>query len=98
MNGGALRDRLTALGGSDILTGGSDGDVLIGQDGNDQLFADQLVNVSSLTTFESFGGVVGTGTQGDFLTGGLNDDVLVGRGKNAGHAWETAPDTVLLSV
>lgn len=80
MNGGALRDRLTALGGSDILTGGSDGDVLIGQDGNDQLFADELVTVSSLVSFENFGGTVGTGAQGDFLTGGTNDDVLVGGG------------------
>ena len=77
MNGEALRDRLTALGGSDILTGGSDGDVLIGQDGNDQLFSDQLVNVSGLVSFENFGGTVGTGAPGDFLTGGINDDVLV---------------------
>ena len=77
MNVEALRDRLTALGGSDILTGGSDGDVLIGQDGNDQLFSDQLVNVSGLVSFENFGGTVGTGAPGDFLTGGINDDVLV---------------------
>ena len=78
MNGGALRDRLTALGGSDMLTGGSQNDVLIGQDGNDQLFADQLVTVSSLVSFENFGGTVGTGAPGDFLTGGIHDDVLRG--------------------
>ncbi len=82
MNGGALRDRLTALGGSDVLTGGSDYDVLIGQDGNDHLFADELVTVSSLVSFENFGGTVGTGTPGDFLTGGTNDDVLVGGAPN----------------
>ena len=82
INGGALRDRLTALGGDDIVIGGSDIDVLIGQEGNDQLFADQLMTVASLTSREHVGGLVGTGAQGDFLTGGLNDDVLVG---GAGH-------------
>jgi Ca2+-binding RTX toxin-like protein len=95
MNGGALADRLTALGGSDILTGGSDGDVLIGQDGNDQLFAEQLVTVSSLTTFENFGGTVGTGVQGDFLTGGINDDVLVGGAGNDALYGGTGKDLVL---
>jgi Ca2+-binding RTX toxin-like protein len=56
----------------------TDRDVLIGQDGNDHLFTDQLVNVSSLTSFENFGGTIGTGAPGDFLTGGINDDVLRG--------------------
>jgi Ca2+-binding RTX toxin-like protein len=95
MNGGALRDRLTALGGSDVLTGGSDGDVLIGQDGNDQLFADELVTVSSLVSFENFGGTVGTGANGDFLTGGINDDVLVSGAGNDALYGGTGKDLIL---
>jgi hypothetical protein len=76
-------------------TVGSDGDVLIGQDGNDQLFADELVNVSGLVSFENFGGTVGTGTNGDFLTDGTNDDVLVSGAGNDALYGGTGKDLVL---
>ncbi|WP_294245168.1 calcium-binding protein [Propionivibrio sp.] len=75
-------------GGSDVLTGDERllrryegtprGDAIIANSGNDDLFADTLIDLNALPTFEGFGGLIGSGRKGDFLVGNLGNDRLVG--------------------
>jgi VCBS repeat-containing protein len=91
--GGAGDDRILALrgndwvqarAGNDVIVGGTQEgfpgyqDYLMGEEGNDVLYADEEADLSSLESRKNFGGDSGEVRIGDVLFGGQGDDSLAG--------------------
>ena len=74
--GEAGQDILQGGAGDDILAGGQDADISLGEDGNDEVYADDKID---LATAVSQGEVqAGSGLKGDWLDGYTGEDILVG--------------------
>jgi Ca2+-binding RTX toxin-like protein len=82
----ALRgdDWVPAGKGNDIVVGGTQEafpgyqDYLMGEEGNDLIYADEETSLTELPSLSNFGGAVADNRIGDDLFGGIGDDILVG--------------------
>ncbi|MCD2452583.1 putative Ig domain-containing protein [Methylicorpusculum oleiharenae] len=71
-------DMLIGTFGDDYMVGGVDRDILEGWNGDDVLFADQAVDLKTVTDYRDFGGETANGQYGDFLSAGSGNDILIG--------------------
>lgn len=71
-------DKFIGTFGDDYMVGGADRDILEGWNGDDVLFADQAVDLITLTDYLDFGGETTNGQYGDFLSAGSGNDILIG--------------------
>jgi Ca2+-binding RTX toxin-like protein len=71
-------DKLVGTFGDDFMVGGVDRDILEGWNGDDVLFADQVVDLKTVTDYRDFGGETANGQYGDFLSAGSGNDILIG--------------------
>jgi Ca2+-binding RTX toxin-like protein len=82
----ALRgdDWVQAGKGNDIVVGGTQvafpgyQDYLMGEEGNDLIYADEETSLTALPSLSNFGGAVADNRIGDDLFGGIDNDILVG--------------------
>ncbi|MCF8198712.1 MAG: VCBS domain-containing protein [Sulfuritalea sp.] len=78
INGGDGNDWILTMasnGGSDVVTGGAGRDVIVEGDGDDKLYAGDIITVTDALAAEN---ATPTGLQGEALSGGAGDDLAIG--------------------
>lgn len=80
IEGGTGQDLLNGGAGNDTLLGGVDSDGVSGNEGNDQIYAE---NQQTINAAYALGETqTGSGQRGDLLDGGTGDDTLIGEAGN----------------
>jgi Ca2+-binding RTX toxin-like protein len=85
VSGTAGNDTLSGLvAQANLIVGGGAGDILVGQDGQDHLYAEEVVDTATAIALGATGASGGTSIQiigssgGNFVSGGAGNDTLVG--------------------
>ena len=76
LEGGTGSDSITGGPGADTLVGGSEADILDARAGDDQLYADEEVDIDAAIAAGRED--TGSGQRGEWLKGGSGDDTLLG--------------------